>query len=372
MLDGPRVHNREGCQLELLAGGSPQHDAAEGELLARGIVPPLPHRAVWARFKPAAEFWFLLLRDAAGQVAGGFMLEVAKSRALPGHLLLLGERLGESLSPRRAGPAFSMLAELVRRDSRVLRLDIEVFSPDSCRRQQLGAALADAGFESEPLSRSYVDTLTADLPTSEAEHLAALSANTRRHVRAVLKNPVQIREIDNPALAPRLDTLMRETLERTGGVYRSEDWEWRIALSRAAPGQSRLVGLCRTDASDPESLLAFAWGCHHGGYAHYDAAASTRRTDLRMSFSYALMWDLMCWARAHGARWFDFGGITEGNRDSSDDPVGGISDFKRHFGSVVQRVGERWSLEPSPLRSGVAKGVMTLARVLRTPHDVLR
>jgi lipid II:glycine glycyltransferase (peptidoglycan interpeptide bridge formation enzyme) len=72
----------------------------------------------------------------------------------------------------------------------------------------------------------------------------------------------------------------------------------------------------------------------------------------------------MCWARRSGARWWDFGGITEGHR-GSDDPVGGISDFKRHFSTTVQQVGERWVLEPSPVRSGLARGVSAFATAIR-------
>lgn len=356
--------DQEGYQVQLLAGGSPQHEEAERELLAHGVPLPLPHRAAWARFRPAAGFWFLLVRDSRGECAGGFMVEVSRSRALPGHLLLMSERFGDSLPSPAAAPALGALADLARRDRRILRLDVEIFSPDADRRHALAEALEGAGFSPAPLSRSYPETLTADLALSDEEHLAALSANTRRHVRAINKRPVALRLIEDAALAPRMDALIAETLQRTGGAYEPEDWRWKIELSRSAPEQSRLIGLFHTEIQGPESLLAFAWGCCHGEYAHYDAAGSTRRTDLKMSFAYALMWDLMCWARHNGARWFDFGGITEGHRDS-DDPVGGISDFKRHFGSTVQQVGERWTLEPSPIRSGLVRTVLTIAHAIR-------
>ena len=359
----PRIA-QEGYEVQLLMGGSPEHEEVERELLARGVALPLQHRAVWTRFRPAAGFWFLLARDPAGRNVGGFMLEVSISRALPGHLLLLSERFGDSLPGEVAAPALRALAALVRGDHRILRLDMEIFVLDPTRRQALGAALAEAGFRSAPLRRSYSETLTGELLPSDEEHLAALSANTRRHVRAIHKRPVVLRRVEDPALGPRMEELLAETLHRTGGAQESEDWRWRIALSQAAPTQSRLIGLFRTDREGPESLLAFAWGCAHGEYAHYDAAGSTRRSDIKMSFSYALMWDLMCWARHNGARWFDFGGITGGDRDS-DDPLGGVSDFKRHFGNTVQRVGERWVLEPSAFRAGLARGVMALANVVR-------
>ena len=303
------------------------------------------------------------------------MLEVRRSRALPGHLLLLSERFGDSLPLEVAVPTLQGFASLMGRDSRILRVDIEVFSPDAGRRSALGKALAGAGFGPAQLTRSYVETLTGELLLPTEEHLATLSVNTRRHVRAIHKRPVALRLIEDDVFAPRLDALMEETLERTGGAYESQDWRWRIALSKAAPEVSRLIGLFRTDAEGPESLLAFAWGCHHGEYAHYDAAGSTRRSDLKMSFSYAVMWDLMCWARNHGARWWDFGGITSGH-GGSDDPVGGISDFKRHFSSNVQQVGERWVLEPNPMRLGLAQGLTAVANAFRRvrgssrPHEV--
>jgi len=365
MLLPPRARvSQDGYTVQLLPGGSPEHLEAERDLLAREVPLPLPHRAVWSRFRPAAGFWFVLVQNPVGHCVGGFMLEVARSRALPGHLTLLSERFGDSLPLGVAPLALRALSTLARQDRRVLRVDIEVFSPDAGRRQALGVALTGAGFESAPLQRSYTETLTEELRLSDDEHLAALSANTRRHIRAIHKRPVALRLVEDDAFASRLDSLLAETLERTGGAHESDDWRWRIALSQAAPLQSRLIGLFRTEAEGPESLLAFAWGCCHGEYAHYDAAGSTRRSDIKMSFSYALMWDLICWARHNGARWWDFGGITEGHL-GSDDPVGGISDFKRHFSSTVQRVGDRWVLEPAPLRASLARGATTLANVIR-------
>ncbi len=128
-------------------------------------------------------------------------------------------------------------------------------------------------------------------------------------------------------------------------VLFAREWGSIIELGRVAPRLSRLVGLFRDGRSDPKSLLAFAWGCAHGEYAHYDAAGSTRPDDLRVPLAYALLWDLICWAKRGGAKWFDLGGITFGHRDSSD-PLGGISDFKRYFSKQVVVVGQEWMLEP--------------------------
>jgi lipid II:glycine glycyltransferase (peptidoglycan interpeptide bridge formation enzyme) len=70
--------------------------------------------------------------------------------------------------------------------------------------------------------------------------------------------------------------------------------------------------------------------------------------------AYPLAWDLIRWARGQGAVIFDFGGISAGTAES-DDPLGGISDFKRRFTDRVERVGEEWVYEPHPARAQLAR-----------------
>jgi hypothetical protein len=138
-------------------------------------------------------------------------------------------------------------------------------------------------------------------------------------------------------------------------------WAEILALSEERPELSRVVGLFRSDRDGPTGLLSFAWGCHHGDHAHYATAASTRRTDLRIPMAYPLAWDLMLWARRNGATTFDFGGITMGS-SGGDDPLGGISDFKRRFTDRVVEVGEEWIFEPSPWRARAARWVSAAVR----------
>jgi lipid II:glycine glycyltransferase (peptidoglycan interpeptide bridge formation enzyme) len=110
--------------------------------------------------------------------------------------------------------------------------------------------------------------------------------------------------------------------------------------------------------------LAFAWGCVHGRVAEYSESGSSRPDDMKVSTSYALMWDLMSWARQSGAQVFDLGGVTEGNVDS-DDPLGGISDFKRFFSQREIEVGQQWLLEPHPARAAAARAISSGAGLLR-------
>lgn len=362
----PRINRlrRGGYEIEVLGELGTDRDRCERELLDAGLPLPLPHRTAWAWSRRPAPSWFLAARDTTRRCRGGFALEVSRSRALPGQLLLRVERLGASLPEETEDALLGALADLAARDGRVLRVNVEVFSADATRRVAIGRSLCAFGFHQAAERRTYSETVAVDLTPTEQTIFASLPPRTRRGIRAVEKNPVTLKAISDPAVALRMDRLCRETMARTGGAYHPQRWDRRIELSVQVPTLSRLVGLFRADQEGPEALLAFAWGCGHGDHAHYEAAASTRRTDLRMPLSYALAWDLICWARDHGARWFDFGGVTPGHT-GSDDSTGGISDFKRFFSTTVVRVGDEWVLEPSRMRASVARAVSASVSWLR-------
>ena len=117
-----------------------------------------------------------------------------------------------------------------------------------------------------------------------------------------------------------------------------------------------MIGLFAPNDNGPSGLLAFAWGCVNGNYVTYDAGASTRNHDLgNMPLAYAPLWDLIAWAKRIGATWFDFGGVSTTTAAPTDDPLGGISDFKRFFCERIVDVGEDWILEPRPIRAMIAR-----------------
>jgi lipid II:glycine glycyltransferase (peptidoglycan interpeptide bridge formation enzyme) len=206
-------------------------------------------------------------------------------------------------------------------------------------------------------------------PTEDAL-LAALRPSARQAIRSVAKFPVQVRPVDDVAWAPRLEALSSESFARNGARYEALwDWAGVIELSRRAPDATRLVGLFRTDREGPEALLGFVWGWWNGRSVSYFAGASSRPSDLRrVQIGYPLVWDLIVWAKRAGAAWFDLGGVTAGTAGSGD-PVGGISDFKRHFSSAIADVAEDWVLDPQPaitrLAALASRSVAWLSRVAR-------
>jgi lipid II:glycine glycyltransferase (peptidoglycan interpeptide bridge formation enzyme) len=168
----------------------------------------------------------------------------------------------------------------------------------------------------------------------------------------------------SPEYSARLQQLLDESLHRTGGNRQESNWAGLIELSNAAPHLSRIAMLRRTDREGPESVLAFAHGCMHGKLAQYSSSGSTRSSDLKIPTSYALMWDLIRWARRNGARSFDLGGVTP-NDEKATDPLAGISDFKRYFSRTEVLVGQQWELEPRPWRAALTRVIGSALAIAR-------
>ena len=339
--------------------------ACQEELARQGVHVPLPHRSVWLEMQNKP-YWFVSVRDASGVCRCGFGVEASKLRALPGHRTLRTRRFGASGGTvfRRRG--LEAAVALARREPRVLQYHVEVFERDETNRRAIAEDLGALGFRRSPHPWPYRETISIDLRPTEEQQLASFHGTARRHIRAAEKKPVDVLTVDDPVHGPRVGALLRETLARTGGHYAHhahQDWRALIALSRRHPNLLRIVGMFRSPDRDPGALWAFAVGYNHGSHVEYGIAASTRQTgDIRLPMGYALAWDLMRWAKSLGAEWFDFGGITRGTQRDPDDPLGGISDFKRYFGTDVITVGEEWVFASRPVRAAIVGCVARCAR----------
>ncbi len=326
--------------------------ACERELTDAGVPIPLP-----LRIAADVRACVVGVRDAGGGCAGAAAMLAHPTRALPGHHVLRVERFGAARSPEARAALAVALAHAARRDRRALRLHVEAFARGEAALEAIGGDLRAAEFHAAPSPRSYERTIAIDLRPSEDELFASLHGTARRHVRAVGKSPVELRDVSDPIYAGRLDQLLRETLERTGGAYHPQDWARTLQLGQRRPELVRIVGLFRVDGAGPDALLAYAVGLAHGDHVQYATAASTRASDLKLALGYGPAWELIRWAKRLGAAWFDFGGITAGTHGDADDPRGGISDFKRYFSRTVVRVAQEWVLEPHPLKARIARAV---------------
>lgn len=344
-------------------------EECEAAIDKSGTPLPLFHRAVWARARKnsGARAMFISIRDSRGVCRAGFAIESEPSRALPGHRLLAVRRLvvgsgGLAKAPLDAGIA--ALAATARADQSVLRVTVQSFTLDAESRDLNREVLCRHGFRQVPTTLTYERTLMMDLTPHEDEVFSRLSRSARRNIRNLAKYPATIALADSVSLSARLQDLYKQTQQRTGGEQHQIDWAAFIRLSAEAPHLSRIAILKRTDREGPQSILAFAWGCMHGNICEYFQSGSSRPDDLKIPTNYALLWDLVSWARRTGARSFDLGGVTAGT-ESSGDPLGGISDFKRHFTQQELEVGGQWQLEPHPARAAAARIVSRGAALLR-------
>jgi len=337
-------------QAMLVRGLGPERECAEREVLDAGINLGLSQRTVWATQLYRLEPWFLFVRDRNGRACAGAAIEQMPTRAFPGHVTLRVGKFGGSLPEEVFSIALQALCELARTAPRVLRLHVNVFSRD--RRKAIAAKMEELGFREVRPPSSYRHTLAIDLRPSEEDIFASLSTNARRRIRETLKMSLRSIVLTDPVYADRLNELQQEALHRTGGHNSSHDWRGILKISRENPGLSRIVGLFPGEDESPENMGAFLWVCNHGDHVEYRSAGSTRHGEVRIPYGYLLAWDMIRWAKAAGAEWFDMGGVTSAEGDEPE--LEGISRFKRYFSREVVEVGAEWVFEPHPMRARIA------------------
>jgi hypothetical protein len=340
-------------------------------------------RAAAANCVPLAlsdlEFWdasglgpgstLCVIHDGQEKLAGGFAVQRWPSRALPGHCILRLERLGESIPAGAELATAEALLALARRTPRVLRVAAELHDRDAARRARIAGALQVAGFYRKDQVRTYERTLAIDLQRDDEALLGSLSSRARQEIRRAERFPLSVITIEDDALAPQLEEIHRETYARTGARAPAQPWARLATAARKAPDRLRICGVMLNDESTVPRLVSYALALRHGTFAAYDAAASTRLVDRRIPLMYPAIWALMRWARDTGATWFDFGGVTHGTSKCANDPLGGISDFKRKFGGEELVVGEDWHFDAAPRRQRLAQSVSRMLTLLKPDRN---
>ena len=338
-------------------------ERCERELIAARAPIPLGLRSAWARGTGDGH-WLIVARGGNGACQAAIPVEVARSRCLPGHLLLRAHRCGPGADPLATLVALTSLAKLAQQHFWVLRATVALFSAGADFRTAASEILASFGFR-RGAPRSSERTLAINLTLDEDAIFASFHSSARRNIKQITKKGLEIRPIAELSFAPRIVDLFKESITRTGGAVHTQSaagWAEYIGFSQRHPHLARLVGLFRPEVAGPDSLLAFAWGCHHGDHVEYRSGGATRNTGARIPLAYGLVWDLIQWAKRTGALWFDLGGVTTSSLVDGNDAKGGISDFKRFFSRTVVNVGEEWALEPHPLRTRLAGAVSALVK----------
>ncbi len=334
--------------------------AAIADLDASGIPVPLPSRPEWIRCIGSGSHHVLVTaEDRRGRCRAALALEIAPTRALPGHLIARAHRVGVSTVGIAGDAVLTRLREYAASNSRLLQVNLEFILRTNEQHARIASTLQRLGFRPESAPRHYQESLVIALNRNESEMLKSFSSTTRTELRQWPKRPVDLRPIRQTKYVNRLNDITQETWARTSGRYVPRDWAQRIALCDQLPSKARLVGLFRAERDDPDALLAYAWGCAHGDHANYEDAGSTRVTDINVSLISPLLWDLIVWAKDQHCAWFDMGG-TLPDSARQDDPRAGIDRFKRRFSKEAVMVGSEWVYEPHPVRTRLAAGVRAI------------
>lgn len=328
--------------------------ALERELLANGCALPIeaatgfPVRSGTARA--------LVEVGLAGVNRWAAVLESSQSRAAPWRSVARLVRVsgvasvaeGRSVAARIAALAVTLGA---------LRMHVEILDVEPHRRERLASALRERGFVRASAPRRYARTIRVDLAAGEDAILAGFHATCRRHIRTFYKKGLRVSAVTDPALAPRLQSLLEESMARSGGTAPPPDWPAFLRFVEGAPDRARLLGAFREDVRGPTALVGYVVGLRHADAVEYATAASTRLDTLKVPLLYAPAWELIRWAKGTGASWFDFGGVLT---VAADDPRRGISQFKRMFSEEEIDVGDEFVLEGDDVTARVLSAIRKL------------
>lgn len=226
------------------------------------------------------------------------------------------------------------LPELKARNAFLLRMDPEVAYSD-----ELNAAFERAGYVMR--NRDYHghhDTIqprfniVLDIAGKDIDGvMATMTGKTRTKIRHALREGVEVKAGDDPAMIPEFFECYKTMSEIHGITYRPESYFERMAKAFTGTGQMRTL-LAYYDGALQASAIAFAFGDKvwhmYGG---------SLRIKNSLMVPYALQYEMIKWATELDKAKYDMGGVW--GLDSDD----GLYRFKHPFApneDVREYIGE--------------------------------
>ncbi|MBZ0298975.1 MAG: peptidoglycan bridge formation glycyltransferase FemA/FemB family protein [Anaerolineae bacterium] len=184
----------------------------------------------------------------------------------------------------------------------------------------------------------FRNTITLDLTQSEDDLLAQMSGNTRRKVRTAQKKGVTVRD----GTLDDLDTLYdlyRVTGQRDDFLIRPLEYYRQAWQAFMQAGLAHAL-IAEFEGQPIAHVILF----HFGRKCWYFYGASANDERQRMP-NYALQWEALRWAKAHGYATYDLWGAPDVFDEG--DSLWGVYEFKRGFrGTVTRHIGA-WDYAPS-------------------------
>ncbi|WP_447977168.1 lipid II:glycine glycyltransferase FemX [Candidatus Nitrospira bockiana] len=273
--------------------------------------------------------WYVAVAD--GEEWAGAALILSKS--LPGGVgTLLYSPRGPILGSHPAAlPALVEAARQIARETGGLfwRIEPPVLFDDAERAR----GFESAGFRAVPMEWSYWNRPKYEMQMSIAEGEAAvfakLGTKIRTKVRHAAKRGVVIEEGDGELDLEHFYRLLQDTGMKKRIPVRGLDYFRVLHRTLIKPGMARLF-LARKDATPVAGGISVRFGA--------GASLLYLSNDYSMQRAgWAIQWEMIRWAIAHGCRTYDFGGTGTNYPPSETDKGYGVYQFKRSFGAEIVR-----------------------------------
>lgn len=200
--------------------------------------------------------------------------------------------------------------------------------------------LKQRGWRFSASQAQFRNTIHLDLARTDDDLLMAMSANTRRKIRAAHKKEVTIRAAGLDDL-PILYRLYQVTGQRDGFLIRPFDYYRRAWQTFMRAGLAHAF-IAEYQGKAIAQLILF----HFGRKCWYFYGASSNEERNRMP-NYALQWKAIQWAKSQGYAIYDMWGAPDVFDES--DRLWGVYRFKRGFrGQIIRHIGA-WDYAPRPL-----------------------
>ena len=217
--------------------------------------------------------------------------------------------------------------------------------------------LKQRGWRFSASQAQFRNTIHLDLARTDDDMLMAMSANTRRKIRAAHKKEVTIRAAGLDDL-PILYRLYQVTGQRDGFLIRPFDYYRRAWQTFMQAGLAHAF-IAEYQGKAIAQLILF----HFGRKCWYFYGASSNEERNRMP-NYALQWKAIQWAKSQGYAIYDMWGAPDVFDES--DRLWGVYRFKRGFrGQIIRHIGA-WDYAPRPrLYRAYAEIMPRLLQIMR-------
>jgi lipid II:glycine glycyltransferase (peptidoglycan interpeptide bridge formation enzyme) len=303
-----------------------------------------PQSSLWAQIKAASGYRIrrILIEQAGAIVGGAQVLE----RPIGSFGSLAYVPLGPVLAGHNSHFARVVVDQILQLTKKECIRFVAAQAPHGA---SVAVALHDAGFTLPSPKLAPMASVLIDLSKDSNLILSGMSATTSKHIRRSERNGLTVREGSSADLAT-FDSLSRATAQRRGFPIGSAHYVSNVWNAFSPTGNIKMF-VSEMAGEALSALIAIAFGktvtCWRMGWIGRQSSTYPNE---------AMHWAAMQWAKSHGYRRFDLGGIhlelaklIVANKPVPADPAFNVDRFKLGFGGSVSVFPESFGYAPNHL-----------------------